>query len=199
MPVGVPKVPYQIRGDEEASWVDIYNRLYRQGFLFIVQEIDSEISNQIVGLMVFLSLEGVIKDLYFFICSPGGSIVPGFAIYDMMIYLPPTMHTLSLGESASMASLILAGGTFTQRIAFPHTRIMIHQPRVSPFQIPTGESLVEALEFYELRNLVARVYAKRTGQPLWVVEKDLERDVFMTAQEAKDYGIVDLVASSESE
>nr|YP_009493895.1 clp protease proteolytic subunit protein [Triosteum pinnatifidum]YP_009711151.1 clp protease proteolytic subunit protein [Triosteum himalayanum]AWN57845.1 clp protease proteolytic subunit protein [Triosteum pinnatifidum]QGI24566.1 clp protease proteolytic subunit protein [Triosteum himalayanum]URQ21515.1 clp protease proteolytic subunit [Triosteum pinnatifidum] len=197
MPVGVPKVPFHIPGDEEASWVDIYNRLSRQGFLFILQEIDSEISNQIVGLMVFLALEGEVKDLYFWICSPGGSIINGFAIYDMMIYLPQTMHTISIGESASMASLILAGGTITQRVALPHTRIMIHQPRISAFQIPAGESLIEMEEFAQLRNLVGRAYAKRTGQPLWVVEQDLERDIFMSAQEAKDYGIVDLVGSGE--
>nr|YP_010145404.1 clp protease proteolytic subunit [Leycesteria formosa]QQN90653.1 clp protease proteolytic subunit [Leycesteria formosa]URQ21011.1 clp protease proteolytic subunit [Leycesteria formosa]WID87264.1 ATP-dependent Clp protease proteolytic subunit [Leycesteria sp. YZ-2023a] len=194
MPVGVPKVPFLIPGDEGATWVDIYNRLYRQGFLFLVQEIDSEISNQIVGLMVFLSLEGEVKDLYLFITSPGGSILPGFAIYDMMIYLPPTVHTLSLGESSSMASLVLAGGAIPYRIAFPHTRIMIHQPRVSPFQVPTGEAVLESNEFFQLRNMIARVYSKRTGQPFWVVQQDLERDVFMSAQEAKDYGIVDLVA-----
>nr|UXP85942.1 ATP-dependent Clp protease proteolytic subunit [Lonicera caerulea var. edulis] len=197
MPVGVPKIPFQIPGDEEASWVDLYNGLYRRGFLFIVQEIDTELSNQIVGLMVFLSLEGEINDLYFFICSLGGSMVDGFAIFDMLVYLPPTMHTLSIGECASMASLIVAGGTFTQRIALPHSRIMIHQPNTFPFETPTGETFLEIKEFCRLRALVGEAYAKITGQPLWVVEIDLERDIFMSAQEAKDYGLIDLVGSGK--
>ncbi|RWR97901.1 clp protease proteolytic subunit chloroplast [Cinnamomum micranthum f. kanehirae] len=145
----------------------LINRLHRERLLFLGQEVDSEISNQLVGLMVYLSIEDDTRDLYLFINSPGGWVIPGIAIYDTMQFVPPDVHTICMGLAASMGSFILA---------------------------PTGEFILEAEELLKLRETLTRVYVQRTGNPLWVVSEDMERDVFMSATEAQDYGIVDLVA-----
>lgn len=122
MPVGIPKVPFIFPGDcyDDASWVDLYNRLYRQRILFLTQEINSEVSNQLVGLMVYLSIEDKTKDLYLFINSPGGGLIAGMAIYDTLHFVRAEVQTICMGLAASMASLILVGGEITKRIAFPH-------------------------------------------------------------------------------
>nr|QVX30518.1 clp protease proteolytic subunit [Myroxylon balsamum] len=194
MPVGVPKVPFRIPGEEDASWVDIYNRLYRERLLFLGQEVDSEISNQLIGLMVYLSIEDSNKNLYLFINSPGGSVIPGIAIYDTMQFVPPYVHTICMGLAASMGSFILAGGEITKRLAFPHARVMIHQPASSFYEAQAGEFILEANELLKLRETIAEVYVQRTGKPFWIVSADMERDVFMSATEAQAHGIVDLVA-----
>nr|QDB64109.1 ClpP [Elsholtzia splendens] len=211
MPIGVPKVPFRSPGEEDASWVDV-NRLYRERLLFLGQEVNSEISNQLIGLMVYLSIEDETKDLYLFINSPGGWVIPGIAIYDTMQFVRPGVHTICMGLAASMGSFILVGGEITKRLAFPHasflflsshqiekpsmtiSRVMIHQPASSFYEAQTGEFILEAEELLKLRETLTRVYVQRTGKPLWVVSEDLERDVFMSATEAKAYGIVDLVA-----
>nr|YP_011015804.1 clp protease proteolytic subunit [Paraphlomis foliata]YP_011015891.1 clp protease proteolytic subunit [Paraphlomis hispida]WAS33929.1 clp protease proteolytic subunit [Paraphlomis foliata]WAS34016.1 clp protease proteolytic subunit [Paraphlomis hispida] len=199
MPIGVPKVPFRSPGEEDASWVDV-NRLYRERLLFLGQEVDSEISNQLIGLMVYLSIEDDTKDLYLFINSPGGWVIPGVAIYDTMQFVRPEVHTICMGLAASMGSFILVGGEITKRLAFPHAdkpsiiRVMIHQPASSFYEAQTGEFILEAEELLKLRETLTRVYVQRTGKPLWVVSEDMERDVFMSATEAQAYGIVDLVA-----
>nr|YP_009458714.1 clp protease proteolytic subunit [Fagus engleriana]YP_009568648.1 clp protease proteolytic subunit [Fagus crenata]YP_009573847.1 clp protease proteolytic subunit [Fagus sylvatica]YP_010270713.1 clp protease proteolytic subunit [Fagus japonica var. multinervis]YP_010305430.1 clp protease proteolytic subunit [Fagus lucida]YP_011010862.1 clp protease proteolytic subunit [Fagus orientalis]YP_011010944.1 clp protease proteolytic subunit [Fagus grandifolia]YP_011018039.1 clp protease proteolyti len=194
MPIGVPKVPFRSPGEEDASWVDI-NRLYRERLLFLGQEVDSEISNQLIGLMVYLSLEDDTKDLYFFINSPGGWVIPGVAIYDTMQFVRPDVQTICMGLAASMGSFILVGGEITKRLAFPHARrVMIHQPASSFYEAQTGEFILEAEELLKLRETITRVYVQRTGKPLWVVSEDMERDAFMSATEAQAHGIVDLVA-----
>nr|YP_009416039.1 clpP-like protease [Stewartia crassifolia]YP_009416213.1 clpP-like protease [Stewartia cordifolia]YP_009418036.1 clpP-like protease [Stewartia pteropetiolata]YP_009418123.1 clpP-like protease [Stewartia malacodendron]YP_009418471.1 clpP-like protease [Stewartia ovata]YP_009418558.1 clpP-like protease [Stewartia calcicola]YP_009576365.1 clpP-like protease [Stewartia sinii]ASM43280.1 clpP-like protease [Stewartia crassifolia]ASM43628.1 clpP-like protease [Stewartia pteropetiolata]ASM43917 len=214
MPIGVPKVPFRSPGEEDASWVDV-NRLYRERLLFLGQEVDSEISNQLIGLMVYLSIEDDTKDLYLFINSPGGWVIPGVAIYDTMQFVQPDVHTICMGLAASMGSFILVGGEITKRLAFPHAyfiftssceieieepllcyiiRVMIHQPASSFYEAQTGEFILEAEELLKLRETLTRVYVQRTGKPLWVVSEDMERDVFMSATEAQAYGIVDLVA-----
>nr|YP_009486236.1 ATP-dependent Clp protease proteolytic subunit [Coptis quinquesecta]AWB12379.1 ATP-dependent Clp protease proteolytic subunit [Coptis quinquesecta] len=194
MPIGVPKVPFRSPGEEDAVWVDVYNRLYRERLIFLGQAVNSEISNQIIGLMVYLSIEDETKDLYLFINSPGGWITPGVSIYDTMQFVPPDVHTICMGLAASMGSLILVGGEITKRIAFPHARVMIHQPASSYYEAQTGEFVLEAEELLRLREILTRVYVQRTGNPLWVVSEDMERDVFMSATEAQAHGIVDLVA-----
>ncbi|XP_057516639.1 ATP-dependent Clp protease proteolytic subunit-like [Amaranthus tricolor] len=196
MPIGVPKVPFRSPGEEDASWVDVYNRLYRERLLFLGQEVDNEISNQLIGLMVYLSIEDDTKDLYLFINSPGGWVIPGVAIYDTMQFVRPDVHTICMGLAASMGSFILVGGEITKRLAFPHAwiRVMIHQPASSFYEAQTGESILEAKELLKLRETLTRVYVQRTGKPLWVVSEDIERDVFMSATEAQAHGIVDLVA-----
>nr|YP_009735671.1 clp protease proteolytic subunit [Juglans microcarpa]YP_009913552.1 ATP-dependent Clp protease proteolytic subunit [Juglans major x Juglans regia]QBG39993.1 clp protease proteolytic subunit [Juglans microcarpa]QBG40082.1 clp protease proteolytic subunit [Juglans major]QLJ93418.1 ATP-dependent Clp protease proteolytic subunit [Juglans major x Juglans regia] len=194
MPIGVPKVPFRSPGEEDASWVDV-NRLYRERLLFLGQEVDSEISNQLIGLMVYLSIEDDTKDLYLFINSPGGWVIPGVAIYDTMQFVAPDVQTICMGLAASMGSFILVGGEITKRLAFPHARrVMIHQPASSFYEAQTGEFIQEAEELLKLRETITRVYVQRTGKPLWVVSEDMERDVFMSATEAQAHGIVDLVA-----
>nr|YP_010129957.1 ATP-dependent Clp protease proteolytic subunit [Amorphophallus titanum]QKJ80294.1 ATP-dependent Clp protease proteolytic subunit [Amorphophallus titanum] len=193
MPLGVPKVPFRSPGEEDATWVDVYNRLYRERLLFLGQEVDSEISNHIVGLMVYLSIEDKTKDLYLFINSPGGWVIPGIAIFDTMQFVPPDVHTICMGLAASMGSFILVGGEITKRLAFPHA-VMIHQPASSFYEGQTGEFILESGELLRLREILTKVYVQRTGNPLWVVSEDMERDVFMSATEAQAYGIVDLVA-----
>nr|YP_010513920.1 ATP-dependent Clp protease proteolytic subunit [Platycyamus regnellii]UXL85491.1 ATP-dependent Clp protease proteolytic subunit [Platycyamus regnellii] len=193
MPIGVPKVPFRSPGEEDASWVDIYNRLYRARLLFLGQEVDSEISNQLVGLMVYLSIEDDTKDLHLFINSPGGGVIAGIAIYDIMQFVQPDVQTIGMGLAASMGSFILAGGAITKRIAFPHARVMIHQPASSFYEAQTGEFIMEAAEILKLRETITGIYVQRTGKPFWVVSEDMERDVFMSAEEAQAHGIVDLV------
>nr|AZQ08650.1 clp protease proteolytic subunit [Sarcandra glabra] len=193
MPIGVPKVPFRSPGEEDAVWVDVY-RLHRERLLFLGQEVDSEISNQLVGLMVYLSIEDDTRDLYLFINSPGGWVIPGLAIYDTMQFVPPDVHTICMGLAASMGSFILVGGEITKRLAFPHARVMIHQPASSFYEAQAGEFILEAEELLKLRETLTRVYAQRTGNLLWIVSEDMERDVFMSATEAQAHGIVDLVA-----
>ncbi|KAL9991161.1 putative endopeptidase Clp [Helianthus debilis subsp. tardiflorus] len=182
MPIGVPKVPFRSPGEEDASWVDIYNRLYRERLLFLGQEVDSEISNQLIGLMIYLSIEDDTQDLYLFINSPGGWVIPGVALYDTMQFVQPDVHTICMGSAASMGSFILVGGEITKRLAFPHA---CSNGRIHP---GSGRELLK------LRETLTRVYVQRTGKPVWVVSEDMERDVFMSATEAQAYGIVDLVA-----
>nr|QXI83573.1 clp protease proteolytic subunit [Gentiana lutea] len=199
MPIGVPKVPFRSPGEGDASWVDV-NRLYRERLLFLGQAVDSEISNQLIGLMIYLSIEDDNKDLYLFINSPGGWVIPGVAIFDTMQFVRPDVHTICMGLAASMGSFILVGGEITKRLAFPHAlfnsiiRVMIHQPASSFYEAQTGEFILEAEELLKLRETITRVYGQKTGKSLWVVSEDMERDVFMSATEAQAYGIVDLVA-----
>nr|YP_010307491.1 clp protease proteolytic subunit [Heteropappus gouldii]YP_010710858.1 clp protease proteolytic subunit [Aster altaicus]YP_010931246.1 clp protease proteolytic subunit [Erigeron acris]YP_011036057.1 clp protease proteolytic subunit [Aster oreophilus]YP_011036142.1 clp protease proteolytic subunit [Erigeron patentisquamus]XP_043612453.1 ATP-dependent Clp protease proteolytic subunit [Erigeron canadensis]UGK72448.1 clp protease proteolytic subunit [Aster souliei]UGK72530.1 clp protease prote len=194
MPIGVPKVPFRSPGEEDATWVDIYNRLYRERLLFLGQEVDSEISNQLIGLMIYLSMENDTQDLYLFINSPGGWVIPGVALYDTMQFVQPDVQTICMGSAASMGSFILVGGEITKRLAFPHAWVMIHQPAGSFSEVATGEFILEVGELLKLRETLTRVYVQRTGKPFWVVSEDMERDIFMSATEAQAYGIVDLVA-----
>nr|YP_011027478.1 Clp protease proteolytic subunit [Sedum sediforme]WQN01813.1 Clp protease proteolytic subunit [Sedum sediforme] len=193
MPIGVPKVPFRSPGEEDASWVDI-NRLYRERLLFLGQEVDNELSNQLIGLMVYLTIEDLNRELYVFINSPGGWVIPGIAVYDTMQFVPPDVHTICMGLAASMGSFVLVGGEITKRLAFPHARVMIHQPASSFYESQTGEFVLEAEELLNLRETITMVYVQRTGKSFWVVSEDMERDVFMSATEAQAHGIVDLVA-----
>ncbi|KAG4129621.1 hypothetical protein ERO13_D09G093050v2 [Gossypium hirsutum] len=199
MPIGVPKVPFRNPGEEDAVWVDVYNRLYREKLLFLGQDVDNEISNQLIGLMVYLSIENDTKDLYLFINSPGGWVIPGVAIYDTIQFVQPDVHTICMGLAASMGSFLLAGGEITKRLAFLHARVMIHQPASSFYEAQTGEFILEAEELLKLRESLTRVYVQRTGKPLWVVSEDMASPygqapmVFMSATEAQAHGIVDLV------
>nr|YP_010378859.1 clp protease proteolytic subunit [Astragalus agnicidus]UCS39696.1 clp protease proteolytic subunit [Astragalus agnicidus] len=196
MPVGVPKVPFLIPGDDEASWVDLYNCLFHKRILFLGQEVKSEISNQLVGLMVYLSLEDKTKDLYLLINSPGGDVISGMAMFDAMHFVEAEVQTVCVGLAASMASLILVGGEITKRLAFPHARVMIHQPASSFKDEQTVDCILEANELLKMRETITQIYAQRTGKPSWQINKDMERDFFMSAEEAQAYGIVDMVADS---
>nr|CUR02192.1 clpP1 [Acacia eremaea] len=194
MPIGVPRVPFQGPGDGNAYWVDIYNRLYRQRALFLGQMIDSTITNQIVGLITYLTIEDSRKSMDFFINCPGGSIVSGLAIYDLMQVVEPDVQTICIGVAASMASLLLLGGEITKRIAFPHARVMMHQPiaDLRP-KIKAGDSILELNEIITMYHTIVNTYVQRTGKPSWVIYKDISRDTFMSAEEAQAHGIVDHV------
>nr|YP_009327924.1 ATP-dependent Clp protease proteolytic subunit [Medicago sativa subsp. falcata]AOG66166.1 ATP-dependent Clp protease proteolytic subunit [Medicago sativa]APC60468.1 ATP-dependent Clp protease proteolytic subunit [Medicago sativa subsp. falcata] len=192
MPIGVPKVPFRLPEDDDASWVDLYNRLFQERLLFLGQEVNSEISNQLVGLMVYLSLEDKNKDLYLFINSPGGEVISGMAIFDIMQLVEAEVHTVCVGLAASMGSLLLVGGEFTKRLAFPH--VMIHQPATSLYEGQAGECMLEANELLKMRKTMTNIYAQRTGKAAWQISKDMERDLFMSAEEAQAHGIVDTVA-----
>lgn len=120
MPVGIPKVVYLMTGDDEESWTDLYHRLYEERLLFLGDEVNSEISNQLNGLMIFLSLQDKTRDLYLFINSPGGEVISGIAMFDTMQFVEAEVYTICVGLAASMASLILLGGEITKRLAFPH-------------------------------------------------------------------------------
>nr|YP_009121242.1 clp protease proteolytic subunit [Epipogium roseum]AII40852.1 clp protease proteolytic subunit [Epipogium roseum] len=194
MPVGVPKVPFRSPGEEDAAWVDVINRLYRERLLFLGQEIDSEISNQLVGLMVYLSIEDNTQDIFLFINSPGGWIIPGIALYDTMQFVDSDVHTICMGLAASMGSFILVGGEITKRLAFPHARVMIHQPVSSFYEAQTGECILESEEILNLRETITRIYVQRTGNNFFIISEDMERDIFMSAVEARDYGIIDLIS-----
>ena len=193
MPFGVPKVPFRLPGEPAAQWVDLYNRLYRERVLFLCQELDDELANQLVGIMVFLTAEDNSKGLYIYINSPGGSVTSGIAVYDGMNYATIDITTICVGTAASMASFVLAGGEKGKRIALPHSRIMIHQPEGGN-QGQASEVLSESEEVIRLRLEVAKIYAQRTGQSLSKISRDMDRDQFMSAREAKEYGIVDQVA-----
>nr|YP_009694179.1 Clp protease proteolytic subunit [Christensenia aesculifolia]QEI60354.1 Clp protease proteolytic subunit [Christensenia aesculifolia] len=199
MPIGVPKVPFRLPGEEDAVWVDV-NRLYRERLLFLGQQVDDEIANQLIGIMMYLNGEDETQDMFLYINSPGGAVLPGISVYDAMQFVVPDVHTICMGLAASMGSFILTGGEITKRIALPHAwnRVMIHQPASSYYDGQAGECIMEAEEVLKLRDCITKVYVQRTGKPLWVISEDMERDVFMSAEEAKSYGIVDPIALETS-
>nr|YP_010574373.1 ATP-dependent Clp protease proteolytic subunit 1 [Halophila ovalis]UZH94384.1 ATP-dependent Clp protease proteolytic subunit 1 [Halophila ovalis] len=198
MPVGLPKVPFRIPGDEDASWVDLYNRLYRKRILFLGDEIDEELGNTIVGIITYLSIEDENPDIFLFINSPGGEVLPGLAIYDSVSNSPPDVNTICMGTAASMACLILTGGAITKRIAFANGRVLMHQPYID---IPLLEEIMPPSfyvnEILEIRDRIILSYAQRTKQPEVVICLDIQRDVLMSAEEAKRYGIIDSISLDE--
>ena len=193
MPIGVPKVPFRLPGEPSAQWVDLYTRLYRDRVLFLCQELNDELANQLIGIMVFLSAEDESKGLYIYINSPGGSVTAGIAVYDGMNYATADVTTICVGTAASMASFVLSGGKKGKRIAFPHSRIMIHQPEGGN-KGQASDVLSESEEVIRIRREVAKIYAQQTSQSLNKISRDMDRDQFMSAREAKNYGIVDQVA-----
>uniref|UniRef100_UPI0030FF2BC6 clp protease proteolytic subunit n=1 Tax=Dactylicapnos grandifoliolata TaxID=1549782 RepID=UPI0030FF2BC6 len=189
MPVGVPKVAFLIPDDEEATWVDL-NRLHLERALFLGAKLDWELANTILSLMVYLTRADKTWEQFLFINCPGGWVVCGLAIFDMIRGVPPYVHTISIGRAYSMGSLVLSAGEFSERLAFPH-RVLLHQPLSSYLE---GSMLTpDTDEVLSLRETVIRLYSQRTGQFSWVVAFDLERDEFLTPTEAKIHGIVDAV------
>nr|ATG26900.1 ATP-dependent protease proteolytic subunit [Cyphia elata var. gerrardii] len=214
MPVGVPKVPYRNPDpdpdpmpnpesedtnddddDDREEWVDLHDRLYRIRALFLFQELSDEVANNIMGLMSFLNIDDSRKEQFLFINSPGGGLINGLGVYDMSQAVLPDVHTLCVGEASSMAALILAGGADTKRIAFPHSNVMIHQPRSSRGEGPPDEVYMEGEYMDTLRNTVEDLYVRITRQPISVIHEDMNRQRLLTATEAKDYGIVDSVGA----
>nr|YP_010726845.1 clp protease proteolytic subunit [Filipendula auriculata]YP_010726925.1 clp protease proteolytic subunit [Filipendula multijuga]YP_010727005.1 clp protease proteolytic subunit [Filipendula palmata]YP_010727165.1 clp protease proteolytic subunit [Filipendula intermedia]YP_010727325.1 clp protease proteolytic subunit [Filipendula ulmaria]YP_010727405.1 clp protease proteolytic subunit [Filipendula angustiloba]WDZ66428.1 clp protease proteolytic subunit [Filipendula auriculata]WDZ66506.1 clp len=191
MPVGVPKVAYLIPGDEEATWVDVYNALYRQRMLFLCQAVETEISNTIVAIMVFLHIEDETLEQCLFINSPGGSVIPGIAVYDTIQFVTADVTTVCVGLAASMGSFILSGGAFDKRCALPNARVMLHQPTSKSKGLRSAVFLHDMGELLTLRESIAITYSQRTGQPFSIITCDMQHEVTMTAKEAKKYGIID--------
>jgi ATP-dependent Clp protease, protease subunit len=192
MPIGVPKVPYRMPGEQYTQWVDIYNRLYRERVIFLPRDIDDEIANQIVAVMLYLDSEDPGKDISLYINSPGGMVTSGLMIYDTMQHIKSDVVTICVGLAASMGSFLLAGGTKGKRLALPHSRIMIHQPSGGTRGQATDIE-IEAREILRIRHQLNNIYATNTGQPLEKIERDMDRDFFMSAHEAKEYGLIDKV------
>jgi ATP-dependent Clp protease protease subunit len=197
MPIGVPKVPYRMPGEQFTQWIDIYNRLYRERIIFLGRDIDDEIANQIIAVMLYLDSEDPGKDIYLYINSPGGMVTSGLAIYDTMQHIKSDVVTICVGLAASMGSFLLAAGTKGKRLALPHSRIMIHQPSGGTRGQATDIE-IEAREILRIRHQLNQIYAQNTGQPLEKIEKDMDRDFFMSAQEAKEYGLIDKVIEERS-
>jgi ATP-dependent Clp protease protease subunit len=192
MPIGVPSVPYRLPGSGYEQWIGIYERLFRERIIFLSEEVDDGIANAIVAYLLYLDSEDQNKPIYLYINSPGGSITAGMAIYDTMQHIKSEVVTICVGLAASMGSFLLAAGTKDKRIALPHSRIMIHQPSGGTRGQATDIE-IEAREIIRIRHQLNQIYANRTGQPLAKIEKDMDRDYFMSADEAKEYGLIDRV------
>ena len=198
MPIGVPKVAYRVPGSQGAEWVDIYNRLYRERIIFIGSEIDDELANQVIGVMLYLDSEDSDKPIYLYINSPGGSVISGLAIYDCMQHIQSEVVTINLGLAASMGSFILAAGSKGKRLALPSSRIMIHQP-MGGAQGQAEDIKVEAAQIMRIRDNIVKMYSMMTGQTTEQITKDLDRDNFLSAQEAVEYGLIDRVLETKDE
>lgn len=192
MPIGVPKVPYKMPGGYDTQWINIYDRLYRERIIFLGKDIDDEIANQIIAVMLYLDSEDSGKDIILYINSPGGMVSAGMAIFDTMQHIKSDVVTICVGLAASMGSFLLAAGTKGKRLALPHSRIMIHQPSGGTRGQAT-DIQIEAKEILRLRHQLNGIYASNTGKPIEKIEKDMDRDYFMSAEEAKEYGLIDRV------
>jgi ATP-dependent Clp protease protease subunit len=186
----VPIVVEQSARGERAY--DIYSRLLKERVVFLVGVVTDDVANLIVAQLLFLESENPDKDIYFYINSPGGSVSAGLAVYDTMQFIRPDVSTMCVGQAASMGALLLAGGARGKRQCLPHSRIMIHQP-LGGFQGQATDIDIHAREILKARDRLNEVLSKHTGQPLSKIAADTERDNFMSAEEAREYGIIDAV------
>lgn len=174
---------------------DIYSRLLKERIIFLGEDVNPHTANLVVAQMLFLAAEDAKKDITFYINSPGGSVYDGMAIYDTMQYVKNDIQTVGIGLQASMGAFLLSSGTKGKRMILPHSKVMIHQPssgtrgKVTDMEIDLKESL-------RVKHLLNEIMSKNTGQPLRKVEEDADRDYWMTAEEAKKYGLVDKVITS---
>ncbi len=186
----IPMVVEQTNRGERAY--DIYSRLLKDRIIFIGEPIDDTFANLIIAQLLFLEAEDPEKDINLYVHSPGGMVTAGLAIYDTMQYIKPAIATICVGQAASMGSLLLAAGTKGKRYALPNARVMIHQPS-GGFQGQATDISIQAEEIIKMRRRLDEILAKHTGQPVDKVHSDSERDYFMSAEEAKTYGLVDEV------
>ena len=185
----VPMVIEQTSRGERAY--DIYSRLLRDNIIFLGTPVDDQIANLIIAQLLFLEAEDAEKDIALYINSPGGSITAGMAIYDTMQFIRPDVTTICIGQAASMAALLLAAGEAKKRLALPNSRILIHQPSMGGLSGQATDIDIHAREILHMREITNQLLAKHSGQKLDKVEKDVERDFIMNAQQAKEYGIID--------
>ena len=186
----VPMVVEQSARGERAY--DIYSRLLKERVIFIVGQIEDHMANLIVAQLLFLESENPDKDISIYINSPGGVVTAGMAIYDTMQFIKPDVSTLCVGQAASMGALLLAGGAAGKRYCLPHSRVMIHQP-LGGFQGQASDIDIHAREILLMRDRLNSILAKHTGQPMSKIEEDTERDNFMSAEQAAEYGMIDQV------
>lgn len=191
----VPIVVEQTGRGERAY--DIFSRLLRDRIVFLGSAVTDEVANLITAQLLFLESEDPEKDVYFYINSPGGSVTAGLAIYDTMQYIRPNVSTLCLGQAASMAAWLLAAGAKGKRHALPHARIMVHQP-LGGVQGQATDIDIQAREILRLREQLNNILTKHTGQSLKRVERDTDRDLFLTSKQAQEYGIIDDVIVSRA-
>ncbi|RMG14229.1 MAG: ATP-dependent Clp endopeptidase proteolytic subunit ClpP [Deltaproteobacteria bacterium] len=176
---------------------DIYSRLLKDRIVFLGTPVDDDVSNIVIAQLLFLESEDPDKDINLYINSPGGSVTAGLAIYDTMQYVKAPVATICVGQAASMGAVLLAAGAPGKRYALPHSRIMIHQPW-GGFQGQASDIEIHAREMLRLKETLNEILAKHTGQPLERVAKDTDRDYFMGAGEAKEYGLIDHVVQAHS-
>jgi ATP-dependent Clp protease protease subunit len=186
----VPMVVEQTARGERAF--DIYSRLLKERLVFIVGPIDDHMANLVVAQLLFLESENPDKDIHVYINSPGGVVTAGFSIYDTMQYIKPDVSTMCIGQAASMGSFLLSAGAKGKRYALPNARIMIHQPSGGT-QGQATDIEIQAREILYLRERLNKIMSAHTGQPLEKIARDVERDFFMSADQAKDYGLVDQI------
>jgi ATP-dependent Clp protease protease subunit len=176
---------------------DIFSRLLKERIIFLPSYIEDDMANLVIAQMLFLEAEDPDKDVYLYVNSPGGSVTAGMAIYDTMQYVKPAVSTICMGQAASMGALLLCAGAKGKRFALPHSRIMIHQP-LAGVQGQATDIDIQAREILRIRDELNRILVTHTGQPMERVAKDTDRDFFMTAEQAKEYGIVDQVIVSHA-
>ena len=191
----VPMVVEQTPRGERAY--DIFSRLLKERIIFLPSYIEDDMANLVIAQMLFLEAEDPEKDVYLYVNSPGGSVTAGMAIYDTMQYVKPAVSTICMGQAASMGALLLCAGAKGKRFALPHSRIMIHQP-LAGVQGQATDIDIQAREILRIRDELNRILVNHTGQPVERIAKDTDRDFFMTAEQAKEYGIVDQVIVSHT-
>jgi ATP-dependent Clp protease, protease subunit len=189
----IPIVIEQTGRSERAY--DIYSRLLKDRIIFLGTAIDDHVANTVVAQILFLQTEDPDKDIHIYVNSPGGIVTAGLAIYDTMQYVKPNIATYCIGQAASMGALLLAAGTKGKRFSLPHARVMLHQP-MGGFQGQATDIEIHAREILKMKDTLNHIISKHTEQPLEKIRTDTDRDFFMSAREAKDYGIVDEVIES---
>ncbi len=192
----VPMVVEQTNRGERAY--DIYSRLLKERIIFLTGPVDDMVSSLICAQLLYLESENPSKDISFYINSPGGIVTAGLAIYDTMNYVRPDISTVCFGQAASMGSLLLAAGSKGKRFGLPHSRIMIHQPS-GGFQGQAADIDIHAREILSLRERLNQIYADHTEQPIDVIEKRMDRDSFLSPEEAKEFGLIDDVVDSRKD
>jgi ATP-dependent Clp protease protease subunit len=191
----VPMVVEQTSRGERAY--DIYSRMLKERIVFLTGPVDDHVASLITAQLLFLEADNPDKDISFYVNSPGGLVTAGMAIYDTMQYIRPDISTLCIGQAASMGSLLLAAGAAGKRYCLPHARVMIHQVS-GGFQGQASDIEIHAREILSMRERLNEVYARHTGQELSVIEAAMERDTFMSATQAKDFGLIDEVVAERA-
>ncbi|CAM3568299.1 ATP-dependent Clp endopeptidase proteolytic subunit ClpP [Paraphotobacterium marinum] len=186
----VPMVVEQTSRGERSY--DIYSRLLKDRVIFLTGQVEDHMANLVVAQLLFLESENPEKDIYLYINSPGGSVTAGMSIYDTMQFIKPNVSTVCMGQAASMGAFLLAGGEKGKRYVLPNSRVMIHQP-LGGFQGQASDIQIHAQEILSIKHKLNKLLAEHTGQTLDVIEKDTDRDNFLSAQESVEYGLVDSI------